>query len=576
VAILEAAGYKFKAWPKSVCPYDPVFCIPYPGTLSIEGTGGYCIPTVDAGVASQIGGNAADSAMQGISDISGQAASGFGELMGEVLEIYQVILLTGLSGIVVGTVFLVLLRFFIRPLVWLALICVSLGLVLAGFLCMLRAGECASTVTYSEAEIVLQSTSNLQNIFTPQCPNGFKMEDETLRTLLTYVGYVVLGLAALWIILIICLSCKINLACAINQAGAQFLTQNPHSLIFPVLNTLVSVTWSLVWALTASFLVSQVPSGFTPEGAYNSWAEAAEPGKGACVTTAPVGGVYKDMGDASCLAGGACWKCVAPRYVLDYRFWFSFFMFLWISAFIVACTQTIICGAVGVWFFSKRSESFTKPVFGISIKNAFRYHIGSMAFGAFLLAVVQFIKYVLKWLEKQAKAQNNKLAACILCMLGYLIKCFERFVKFLNKNAYIQIALVGTNFCRSAYNAMMLIVRNAVRFFVACMLSKIVHFIGKVFIALGTTGAGYLILMAMYPDANPIFPTVIFFVEAYICASIYMSVFGLAVDTTLQAFIIAEELGPDVVQDCVPADLRKYIDNSAANKDDKMSKVVPS
>merc|ERR1712216_705691 len=108
-------------------------------------------------------------------------------------------------------------------------------------------------------------------------------------------------------------------------------------------NTLFSVTWSIVWVASASFLVSQVPSGFTPEGADNSWAEAAEPGKGACVISAPPGGVYKDIADEACVLGGPCWKCVAPRYVLDNRFWFSFFMYLWISAFIVACTQTIIC-----------------------------------------------------------------------------------------------------------------------------------------------------------------------------------------------------------------------------------------
>ena len=38
-----------------------------------------------------------------------------------------------------------------------------------------------------------------------------------------------------------------------------------------------------------------------------------------------------------------------------------------------------------------------------------------------------------------------------------------------------------------------------------------------------------------------------------------MSVFGLAVDTTLQCFIMAEEL--KVVDKFVPSDLKKFMDN---------------
>jgi len=39
----------------------------------------------------------------------------------------------------------------------------------------------------------------------------------------------------------------------------------------------------------------------------------------------------------------------------------------------------------------------------------------------------------------------------------------EKFLKFLNKNAYIMIAVHGKNFCTSAKNAFFLLMRNIVR-----------------------------------------------------------------------------------------------------------------
>jgi len=56
--------------------------------------------------------------------------------------------------------------------------------------------------------------------------------------------------------------------------------------------------------------------------------------------------------------------------------------------------------------------------------------------------------------------------------------CFERFIKFLNKNAYIQIALTGKNFCMAAKDAFWLIIRNPGKF-------GLVSTLGGIFILIG-------------------------------------------------------------------------------------------
>ena len=36
-------------------------------------------------------------------------------------------------------------------------------------------------------------------------------------------------------------------------------------------------------------------------------------------------------------------------------------------------------------------------------RNVFRYHLGSLAFGSFIIAVIQFIRYLMKYYENLAR-----------------------------------------------------------------------------------------------------------------------------------------------------------------------------
>merc|ERR1739848_372678 len=126
----------------------------------------------------------------------------------------------------------------------------------------------------------------------------------------------------------------------------------------------------------------------------------------------------------------------------------------------------------------------------------------------------------------------GKVMMYVLKVVGCCIWCFEKLVKFLNKNAYIQIAILGKPFCTSAKNA----------FF---------------FILVATAVVGYFILQAIHPEVNPILPVLSYLAVGYIVAKLYMNVFGLAVDTMLQCFIATEEMGGD--SGFVPAQLQSLL-----------------
>jgi hypothetical protein len=251
---------------------------------------------------------------------------------------------------------------------------------------------------------------------------------------------------------------------------------------------------------------------------------------------------------------------------MDVRFAFAFFSMLWNNAFIIAVGQCTIAGAVGVWYFTPNTEKGTKPAVRTGLRNCFRYHLGSLAFGSFILAVVQFIKWYMYYLQKQAEQAKNPVAVRIFKILQYIIWCFEKCIKFLNKNAYIQIALLGKNFCRSAWNAFMLILRNAGRIGILGSMGAIIGRLGVAFITAATGVIGYFILTGMHADdlTSPIVPTFLFVVMGYLAAKLTMNVYSLAVDTILQCVVADEELN-DAESEYTPELLKPYL-NKGENK----------
>ncbi|ERE75842.1 choline transporter-like protein 2 isoform 2, partial [Cricetulus griseus] len=142
---------------------------------------------------------------------------------------------------------------------------------------------------------------------------------------------------------------------------------------------------------------------------------------------------------------------------------FNVFMFFWLANFVLALGQVTLAGAFAsyYWAMHKPDDMPAFPLFS-AFSRALRYHTGSLAFGSLILAIVQIIRVVLEYLDQRLKAAQNKFAKFLMVCLKCCFWCLEKFIKFLNRNAYIMIAIYGTNFCTSARNAFFLLMRNII------------------------------------------------------------------------------------------------------------------
>jgi len=72
----------------------------------------------------------------------------------------------------------------------------------------------------------------------------------------------------------------------------------------------------------------------------------------------------------------------------------------------------------------------------------------------------------------------------LMASLKFVIACFERFIRFLNKHAFIEIALTGKSFCPAAKDGFYMILNNPVRYALVTGMGSFIMFLGKLFIAL--------------------------------------------------------------------------------------------
>jgi hypothetical protein len=361
-------------------------------------------------------------------------------------------------------------------------------------------------------------------------------DDPDTRKTLKILGIIMFIISGLFILYIFFMCNRIRLAIAILKAGVSFIKDVPLVLLIPPVFFVVIIAVYIYWTLAMIWLYS---NGETKSRGTNPIPEVE-------------------------------WDSTTRNAI-----YFEFFGVLWVNAFVLALEQFILASAACIWYFAAESDSGAQRPISRSIWRAFFYHLGSLAFGSFILAVIWTIKYCLMYLSRKLKDYKADQLMCLLrcfiaCLMCY-VNCFERFVKFLNKNAYIQIALHSTSFCTSAAEAFYLILRNAGRFLTVGSIGHIFQMLGKGIISIISTYAGYMIITHADKWADrihsPVFPTIVFLMISFLIAEIFMSVYGMACDTILHCFLCDEEISgrqgrgpmhsPEILKDFIDKERKK-------------------
>ncbi|XP_053381020.1 choline transporter-like protein 2 isoform X2 [Mercenaria mercenaria] len=329
---------------------------------------------------------------------------------------------------------------------------------------------------------------------------------------------------------------RICIAIELIKESSRAIGNMIFTLIWPVFPFLMQLAFFAYYVVSAAYVASMGASQF-----YNN-----------ATNTTDDGGVTYYLKRAPCdvndqNTGEVCEfvKYGGDEYTIPLEV-FLLFMFFWGMNFIVALGQMTLAGAFAsyYWAFEKPKDIPAFPLTG-SIYRSLRFHMGSLAFGSLLIAIVQMIRVFLEYLDHKLKGSGNAVAKFFLKCLKCCMWCLEKFLRFLNKNAYILIAIYGKNFCASAKDAFFLIMRNVVRVVVLDKVTDFVLFISKLLCVSAVGVASFFFfngdisyLSEYVPKLNYFFtPVILVVLGTYLIASCFFSVYSMAVDTLFLCFL---------------------------------------
>jgi hypothetical protein len=218
---------------------------------------------------------------------------------------------------------------------------------------------------------------------------------------LEYTSYVLWGLTGAFALAVLCCLNAIKVGIAVYKTTARFVQANMEIFLMPAAVALIAMVWFLVWLSAAVYLFSvgtPEPREDYPFVTEIKWDENT-------------------------------------RYIIMYHV----FGFLWINSFIVGCAQFIVGCSACIWYFECSTDSQGRGTMRKATKWLFRYHLGSIAFGSFVIAVCQMIRIIFEYYRRKAGnlEKASKVIQILLKLTSYLLWVLENVVKYMTKNAYI-------------------------------------------------------------------------------------------------------------------------------------------
>ncbi|XP_066145764.1 choline transporter-like 1 [Euwallacea fornicatus] len=212
--------------------------------------------------------------------------------------------------------------------------------------------------------------------------------------------------------------------------------------------------------------------------------------------------------------------------------WVYFIGLIWTLEFIMACQQMVIAGSVAHWFYRHKYKSNDHVCY--SIGKLIKYHLGSVALGALIITLFKIPRLILTYLHArftQNKQKGNECAACGLKCCICCFYCLEKFIRYLNHNAYTVIAIDGSNFCKAAGTAFDVLTSHALEVATINSLGDFILFLGKCFVTAVTGVVGLAIFRRNSALTFYAAPTLMVCIFAFFVAHCVLSLYEMVLDT---------------------------------------------
>lgn len=227
-----------------------------------------------------------------------------------------------------------------------------------------------------------------------------------------------------------------------------------------------------------------------------------------------------------------------PPFLTYFHIW-NVVGFFWGAFFVAAFGEMVLAATFATWYWTFHKSDV--PFFSLTraVLRTMRYHLGTLAFGSLILTICRIIRCILEWIDHKLKKFDNPVTRAILCCMKCFFWMLEKFLKFINRNAYIMCAIHGKGFCSSAKDAFNLLMRNVLRVVALDKVTDFLFFLSKVLIAVGMGAVTFAFVSHPVRAADlhyNMVPVAIVAIGSYLIATVFFGVYSMAVDTLFLCF----------------------------------------
>jgi len=206
----------------------------------------------------------------------------------------------------------------------------------------------------------------------------------------------------------------------------------------------------------------------------------------------------------------------------------------------------VMSGAFAEWYFTpwNNVEKTNKTVKGNlickSLWRVTRFHLGTVAFGSLIIAIIKTIRAVLVYIEYHTKEAENPITKCISYMVHCFLWCLECIVDKINKDGFIFTSIYGSPYCASCFAAVDVLMKHADYAIIVATLSTIVIKVAKFLTAVSNAAIMILICQQVYEEHelnSYIVVGILSFIAGYMIAIIVFGVFDTAIESVFICFL---------------------------------------
>ena len=342
--------------------------------------------------------------------------------------------------------------------------------------------------------------------------SGDNADDNQTECFWLLVGAI--GLAAVGCCFTCCVVCgykHVKIAIEVIDASADFTVENKRVIGVPILYFFITLISFFVWLYSLACVVALNPitadNGIIPQNRTIEW--------------------------------HGYWRLAAAGMV---------FGILWILAWWNYSSKFVVMAAATTYYFNSNAEEEGPAELMYSFKLAHVYHTGSIAVGAFIIALIEFIKLVFMYLAKQAEKASggNKLIKAIVCVAECILTCIEKICDYINVSAYAYICVTGDGFCEGAWKGFLLNVKHMLEFTFANYIAKIFILLGKVALTVVNCFMLVFIMKDITGVADTIHsiwgPVAVTGLITWIAASLFLGIFENAVMALMTCLAVDMDL----------------------------------